>query len=162
MVISKRCTYGIQAAIYIASQPPNHYIQINVIASKLNVSFHFLTKVLQQLTHAGMMASYRGPNGGIMLSAKPDEITLFDLITAIDGDIAFTQCVLGLPGCGTASPCPAHDSWSEVRTRFVSIAKSTTLATLAKRAELLAARTVAIGMDAKPALVAEVAVSLPA
>ena len=137
MIISKRCVYGIQAAIYVAAQPATNYIQIAQIASKLNISFHLLTKVLQRFTQAGLMSSYRGPHGGVLLAKKPSEITLYDLITVIDTTAIFTQCMLGLPGCGSADPCPAHESWVQVRNKFKSIATDTTLEKLAEKAESL-------------------------
>jgi Rrf2 family transcriptional regulator, iron-sulfur cluster assembly transcription factor len=145
MIISKRCVHGILAAIYIASQPAREnsardYIQIGVIADKLKISFHFLTKVLQQLTHKGILASYRGPNGGVLLAKSVNEVTLYDLIVAIDGDQIFTTCMLGLPGCGSEKPCPVHDSWVGARTKFKSIASTTTLAMLAENADALTQR----------------------
>jgi len=59
MVLSKACIYGIQAAIYVASVKDVGYVSIQEISEKLNISFHFLTKVLQQLTQAGILNSYR-------------------------------------------------------------------------------------------------------
>jgi Rrf2 family transcriptional regulator, iron-sulfur cluster assembly transcription factor len=154
MIISKRCVHGILAAIYIASQPVKEgsireYIQIAVIADKLKISFHFLTKVLQQLTHKGILASYRGPNGGVLLARSVDQVTLYDLIEAIDGDQIFTTCMLGLPGCGTEKPCPVHDSWVGARTKFKSIASTTTLRILAENADALTQRMASAFVDMK-------------
>jgi Rrf2 family transcriptional regulator, iron-sulfur cluster assembly transcription factor len=145
MILSKRCIYGIQAAIYVAAQTaaecaypaPAQYIQIAQIATKLNISFHLLTKVLQRFTQAGIMSSYRGPHGGVLLARKAEEITLYDLITVIDTNSVFTSCILGLPGCGKDDPCPAHESWVQVRAKFNTIATSTTLAMLAANADQL-------------------------
>jgi Rrf2 family transcriptional regulator, iron-sulfur cluster assembly transcription factor len=140
MVLSKSCIYGIQSAIYVSANSGADYVQINKIAEHLNISFHFLTKVLQQFTAAGIMLSYRGPKGGVALARPSAHITLFDLIKATDGDEMFTECMLGLPGCGHAEPCPAHDHWVEVRTKFAQIARKTTLADLAKKANELNVR----------------------
>lgn len=140
MVLSKACTYGIQAAIYVASRNEDAYVSIQSIAEKLNISFHFLTKVLQQLTQAGLMISYRGPNGGITLGKPASDITLYTLIAAIDGTDIFTECMLGLPGCGVATPCPAHDHWSEMRSKLFSLCHKTTLAELAEKANQLNVR----------------------
>lgn len=136
-MLSKSCIYGIQAAIFVASQGAKDYVPINRIASELNISFHFLTKVLQQLTLSGIMISYRGPKGGIALARPAPQVTLYDLIAASDGTEIFTECMLGLPGCGTAAPCPAHEHWVVVRQQFVTIAQSVTLASLGERASEL-------------------------
>ena len=140
MILSKSCIYGIQAAIYVAAQRGTDYVAISHIAEKLNISFHFLTKVLQQFNQAGIMLSYRGPNGGVALARPSSHITLYDMVSAIDGTEMFTECMLGLPGCGIAEPCPAHEQWTEVRTKFTQIAKRTTLSMLATRANSLNVR----------------------
>lgn len=139
-ILSKSCIYGIQAAIYIASLPRNEYVSIQEIASKLNISFHFLTKVLQQLTQVGIMVSYRGPNGGVALARPGTSITLADIISAIDGVEIFTECLLGLPGCGKADPCPAHEQWTSMRNKLHQLCKATTLEQLAKKATQLNVR----------------------
>jgi Rrf2 family transcriptional regulator, iron-sulfur cluster assembly transcription factor len=140
MILSKSCIYGIQAAIHVAAQEEEGYIPINRIAERLDISFHFLTKVLQQVTQAGILKSYRGPRGGVELAKNASEVTLFDLVSAIDGTEVFTECMLGLPGCGSAEPCPAHDHWVEVRQRFTKIAQKLTLKDLAARANDLNVR----------------------
>jgi Rrf2 family protein len=139
-VLSKSCIYGVQAAIYIASRQSNDYVSIQEIAGKLSISFHFLTKVLQILTQAGIMVSYRGPNGGVALARPASSVTLADIIGAIDGTEIFTECFLGLPGCGHATPCPVHDQWSVVRKKLHQTFEATTLAELAMKASNLNAR----------------------
>jgi Rrf2 family iron-sulfur cluster assembly transcriptional regulator len=140
MILSKSCIYGIQAAIYVSAHASDEYVSINQIASELKISFHFLTKVLQQLTQAGLMNSYRGPKGGIALARPAMQITLYDLIGAIDGTEIFTECLLGLPGCGVAAPCPAHDHWTKIRGELTTIAKRVTLDSMGKKASELNVR----------------------
>lgn len=140
MILSKSCVYGIQAAIHVASVECDGYVPIHTIAERLNISFHFLTKVLQQFTQAGLLLSYRGPKGGVALAMPAAAITLYDMIAAIDGTEMFTECLLGLPGCGKAEPCPAHDHWVDVRLQLATISKSVTLEQLGKRANELNVR----------------------
>jgi Rrf2 family protein len=139
-ILSKSCIYGVQAAIYVASLPSNEYVSIQEIAGKLNISFHFLTKVLQILTQNGLMVSYRGPNGGIALAKPASTISLSDIIEAIDGNTIFTECLLGLPGCGHADPCPAHEQWTAMRGKLNALCKKTSLDSLAKKAKELNVR----------------------
>jgi Rrf2 family transcriptional regulator, iron-sulfur cluster assembly transcription factor len=140
MLLSKSCVYGVQAAIYVAALPKNEYVSIQEIAGTLNISFHFLTKVLQNLTHVGIMVSYRGPNGGIALARPSSSITLADIIEAIDGPDLFHECLFGLPGCGKEDPCPAHENWTAMRTRLYNLCRTLTLEELAKRAKQLNVR----------------------
>jgi Rrf2 family protein len=140
MILSKSCIYGIQAAIYVAAQGGKDYVSISQVAEKLHISFHFLTKVLQQFTQAGLLISYRGPKGGVALARPSAHISLYDLVAAIDGTEIFTECMLGLPGCGSAEPCAAHDQWVEVRQKLTGIARKTTLAQLATKSSELNVR----------------------
>lgn len=140
MILSKSCIYGIQAAIAVAAEGGTDYVPIHKLAERLDISFHFLTKVLQQFTHAGIFNSYRGPRGGVALAKPATSISLYDMVATIDGTDIFTECMLGLPGCGIAPPCPAHEQWNAMRTQLASLAKSLTLADLGKRANDLNVR----------------------
>jgi Rrf2 family protein len=115
MLLSRTCEYGVRAMVYLASESPSDYRSVRSISSDLDISFHFLTKIFQQLSRAGLLNSYRGPNGGVMLSRPASEITLKEIVVAIEGPDLFRECVLGLPGCGEARPCPLHDAWKDVR-----------------------------------------------
>lgn len=112
-LLSKSCVYGIRAAILMAIKGDEEFISIKDIAKDLNLSAHFLTKILQQLTQEGLLLSHRGPKGGVKFSREPKLIKLIEIVAAIDGLELFEECALGLHGCGTATPCPLHEKWSE-------------------------------------------------
>lgn len=135
MLFSKGCTYAIRAALLIAvkeARDGRQFVPIRELANELDLSFHFLTKILQLLTEADIMDSYRGPNGGIGLARPASKISLIDIISAIDGMSLFSECTLGLPGCGEAAPCPLHESWSKRRDELKHLLEKTTLAAVAK------------------------------
>jgi len=132
MLLSKACVYGLRASLYLASNQNGEYVSIRDMSDQLDISFHFLTKVLQQLSSVGYMESYRGPSGGIRLTEKGKKAALLDVVTAIDGDDLFTECVLGLPGCGSRKPCPLHDQWAETRNAITNMLRETSLTDLAK------------------------------
>src|SRR5690554_3322173 len=133
MLLSKSCVYGLRASLYLASRKEGEFTSIKEMSTKLDISFHFLTKILQQLTAAAFMESYKGPNGGLRLSQKGRSATLFDLVVAIDGIELFTQCALGLPGCGSEKPCPLHESWTDTRASIQAMLEKTTLDELGKQ-----------------------------
>lgn len=135
-LLSKTCIYGIRAALYLASQEPEKaYVPIRQISEYLQLSFHFLTKILQVLTNHEIVTSYRGPNGGVALARPACEIKLMDVILAIEGEGFFTDCVLALPSCNEEQPCPLHMYWSATRDSLKSIFEETTLAELKDRME---------------------------
>ena len=139
MVLSKACTYGILASLYVSreSARSKNYVSIRRMSNELNISFHFLTKILQQLTSAGILVSMKGPKGGVTLKREPGEITLVDVVVAIDGMGLFTDCLLGLPGCGEEKPCPVHDEWADIRNQLFHTFREKTLEDTSQRIEEL-------------------------
>ncbi len=130
-VISKSGEYGLRALLYmVAHRGAQEFVSIREIAEALDISFPFLTKILQNLTQKGLLQSYRGPNGGIAFQVPPEKILLADLIKALEGDDFFDKCLLGLPGCGDRRPCPMHDFWKTIKTKLKEEFETTTLADL--------------------------------
>lgn len=140
MVLSKACSYGVLATLYIARKEGEGYVSIRKISEELKISFHFLTKILQTLTEDNILESFRGPRGGVRLKKQPEEVTLLDIITSIDGSGVFTECLLGLPGCGEAKPCPMHEYWSQARTRLKENFQNKNLAQISERIDELKLR----------------------
>lgn len=117
--------------VYLAVQQREGYLPVRQIAEALKISGPFLSKVFQQLVQAGLVESYRGPSGGVRCARPPEEVTLRQIVVAIDGAGLFTECVLGLPGCGTDRPCPVHDEWTVKRADLDRMFGGCTLASAA-------------------------------
>src|SRR5690554_1411029 len=122
-----------RATLHLATLKSDGYVSIRAISEELDISFHFLTKIFQKLTQAGILASFRGPNGGVALARPATRITLLDIVIAIDGPELFTECVLGLPGCGDAEPCPLHPHWATERQHLRTMLEETNLKDMAER-----------------------------
>jgi Rrf2 family protein len=145
MLLSSSCVYGLRASLYLAANQDGDYVSIREMSDKLDISFHFLTKTLQQLTAAGLMESQKGPKGGVRLTKKGSKISLFEIVEAIDGRELFTECALGLPGCGTEKPCPLHDKWAETRDNIRNMLEQTNLLELAGKGKEMNLRITADG-----------------
>lgn len=130
-LLSKSCVYGIRAAILMAIKGEKGFVSIKDIAEELNLSAHFLTKILQRLTQEGLLISHRGPKGGVKFRRPAKEIRLIEIVAAIDGMDLFEECALGLFGCGKATPCPLHDKWTEHKIVLRSLFESEDLENLA-------------------------------
>lgn len=115
VIFSRQCEYALQAVLYIAEKGTGGYIDIKEISQKLDIPHHFLAKILQSLSKSGLLKSQKGPSGGFALGTDPANITLYQIVEAIDGDEFMTQCVLGLPVCGGENPCPVHEQWGKLR-----------------------------------------------
>lgn len=137
MTISKTCSYGLWAVIYMASLPEGQYVSIRKISKELGISFHFLTKILQKLTDEKLLHSLRGTNGGVALARKKSEINLLEVINAIDGPNVWSECYLGLPGCSDDKPCPMHKHWKKQRTELKDYLTSKNLEDLSGSIEII-------------------------
>lgn len=133
MLLSSACIYGLRASVYLAAVSDGTYVSIKEISSDLDISHHFLTKVLQQLTEAELMESMKGPKGGVRLRYSSDEISLLEIVAAIDGMDILTECALGLPGCGSEKPCPIHDKWADTRDAIRKMLSKTSLQELVRQ-----------------------------
>jgi len=132
-MLSNAAIYGIRGLVYIASQKDRSYIPISEISEKLDISFHFLTKIFQKLTKQDILISNRGPHGGISFNKPPVSVHVLDIVDIIDGAEIFDKCVLGLPGCGVLEPCPMHENWSLVRDQIKDQFEQTTIEELANK-----------------------------
>ncbi len=135
MLFSKACTYAIRATILITlkdMKEKRKFIPIRELSAELSLSFHFLTKIMQILTEAKILASFKGPNGGVGFVKSANKIMLIEVVAAVDGLDLFTECALGLPGCGERIPCPLHNAWAKRRSDIKNMLSKTSLASLAR------------------------------
>lgn len=115
VLFSRQCEYALQSVMYLALKPPGEKTSIRELAKKMDIPYHFLAKILHDLTYRGFLISQKGPAGGFALGKSPKDITLLDIAEAIDG-MSFTKnCLLGFPECSGKNPCAVHEKWGEMR-----------------------------------------------
>ena len=103
------------------------------IAGKTDSPQAFTSKVLQQLTKAGLIDSMKGPKGGFSLpTAKAQEVKLSHVVRAIDGDAIYTGCGLGLKECSDKRPCPLHVHFLQVRKDLRRMLEGTSIEDLSR------------------------------
>lgn len=115
MILSRACEYGIQALLFLDGQPPERFVTAKEIARGAKVSAPFLAKVLGRLAAHGLLASLKGPRGGVRLARSAEAIKVLDVVQAIDGLGFLRKCVIGLPSCSAEAPCPLHSLWGPLR-----------------------------------------------
>ena len=131
-MFSTSCQYGLQAMIFIALHASeDEYVGLNRIAREQNIPKHFLSKILQLLVKQKLLTSMKGPTGGFNLNRPADQITLIEVIEAIDGLDVFSRCGIGFKRCNDDHPCPIHDEYKAVRNRIRELFESKTLLELA-------------------------------
>nr|WP_319400606.1 Rrf2 family transcriptional regulator [uncultured Carboxylicivirga sp.] len=119
-MLSNTCKYAIRAVIYLAvNEDGGKKIGIKQISKELDIPTPFLGKILQSLAKQKLLKSTKGPHGGFGLGRLPEEITLYDIVSIIDGEDVFTNCLIGLKSCKSnhteGKACPVHDQYSAIR-----------------------------------------------
>src|SRR5690606_21409524 len=131
-MFSKTCEYGIRAVIYIFSQnSKGKKLGIKDICKEIDAPEFFTAKILQSLAKQGIISSAKGPNGGFFMEKEQENLTLLDLVIAIDGDQIFTGCGLGLKQCSEISPCPIHNDFKVIRDQLAQMMSDKKIAELA-------------------------------
>lgn len=130
-MFSTSCHYGLQAMLYIAMHSSDDKnIGLKVIAEGQDIPRHFLSKILQKLVKNNLLLSMKGPTGGFSLAKNPEDITLIEIIEAIDGLGVFNKCGIGFKQCNDKKPCPIHDEYKKVRKQVENLFKSKNLQNL--------------------------------
>ena len=125
-MFSKSCKYGIKATLYIAQKSQHdERVSLKEIADAINSPIAFTAKILQILAKATIINSTKGPNGGFEIDkARLPNISIYQIVQAIDGNRLLDGCVLGLNVCNADEPCPMHNEFVIIRKQL-----SETLAT---------------------------------
>ncbi len=131
MLYSRPCEYALRALTYLSSQEENTLSRVHEIAESEDLPAPFLAKLLQQLARTGILTSVKGPKGGFGLARRPGEISLIEIVSAVDGTESFNRCAVGLAECSDTAPCPLHDTWKPLRTQITDYLTEQTLADLA-------------------------------
>ena len=133
MRVSAKSDYAVRAAIELAHVAGEGPVKGERIASAQKIPPKFLETILVDLRHAGLVASQRGSEGGYWLAMAPEEITVADVIRAVDGPIASVRGMRPdeLEYSGSAEPL--KEVWLDLREALRGVLEHVTLADLASR-----------------------------
>ena len=112
--LSQTTGYAVHALCCL-EDPYCHPRLIRDIAQCTKIPRPYLAKIINQLSREGLVAAKRGYRGGIYLTRPPDQISLLEIIEAIEGQDFIAECMLGLDDCSTPCLCPTHEIWQRVR-----------------------------------------------
>ena len=99
------------------------------MAGAIGASEAHLSKVLQRLSHSGLVAGRRGPGGGFTLAEEPASVSLLRVYEAVDGALTGSGCLMGVPMC-RGTECPLSSLLGEVEARIAEGLSAVTLADL--------------------------------
>jgi len=125
--LTNAADYAVLAMIHMACLPENAVVLRGDIAQAYNIPSSFMAKILRALVRAKLLSSMRGVHGGFSLARPAMEITLLDVVEAIEGPLALTECSGETSNCQWSNECPAHPVWLDVQEKIVEILKANTL-----------------------------------
>ncbi|NLE22424.1 MAG: Rrf2 family transcriptional regulator [Actinobacteria bacterium] len=129
--LTRGAEYAIRAMTYLAHYPEGHVASLHEIGEAQDIPESFLAKILQSLVRSGLAVSQRGAHGGFALARPATEITMQQVIEAIDGPISVNQCVLSPEDCGRSASCTVHVAWVRAQEQLMDVLGSVTLESLA-------------------------------
>jgi len=131
MQITRQADYAARAVLHLAAMDPDTRATTSTIAAEQGIPPSFLAKIISQLSVAGIVHTSRGARGGVSLSRPPEQITLREVIEAIDGPILLNECVSSDHVCPYSNRCPIHDIWYDTQQDLLKRLDSATFDRLA-------------------------------
>lgn len=131
MELTRKGDYAVRGVIYLASQPPGKVSLLAEVAESVDVPHTFLAKIFQQFSKSGIVKSFRGTGGGFILADDPENITLLQVVEAVEGPITPNRCVLRPGECERDNFCTAHPIWKNIQTQVRDMLGNVTLKDLA-------------------------------
>jgi len=131
MKLSTKSTYGLRAMVDIARGFNERPVAIREIAEKEAISVSYLEQLLNKLRREGLLESVRGPAGGYVLSRRPQDVTVRDIVAALEGTIAPVPCIavkgLSAAKCSRSRTCVTKTVWAKLTRAIDECLASVTL-----------------------------------
>jgi Rrf2 family protein len=132
MQITRSGEYGLRGLLFLAKQPPEKVTLVSEISKDQKIPETFLAKIFQRLSKAGLLRSTRGAKGGFSLGKPANEITMKEIVEAIEGPIALNRCLLRQGECDEEKACSLRQVWEKAQQGFVEILDRTTIEDLVR------------------------------
>ena len=129
--MTKQADYGMVLLSHMASAPERRYAAPE-LAQETQLPLPTVSKILKLLSRAQVLDSHRGVKGGYSLAVDPEELSVSQMITVLDGPIAITECVEDSPGtCSQEANCQIRANWQRINNAVRGSLDSISLAELA-------------------------------
>lgn len=133
MQLTREGDYGIRSVLYLARQPYKKISFVTEIAEEYKIPRSFLAKILQKLVRAKIVRSYRGVKGGFSLARQAKDISVLDVLEAIEGKLSMNVCLADRKKCSFSRHCPVHGVWVNVQEKVVEVLKKSDFDDLARK-----------------------------
>ncbi len=114
MLVTRETDYAMRCVLYLAREK-DLVANVTEIAQAMHIPKTFLAKILQRLIRGKIVGSLRGMHGGFTLAKKPTDISLLDIMEAIQGPAGINVCAVDSKKCQMSSTCAVHPVWVDIR-----------------------------------------------
>jgi Rrf2 family protein len=128
-VITRQIDYAIRMIAFMATDKSKKYTT-DEISEILDIPRSFLPTIVSSLAAKKIIFTYRGKSGGMKLAKDPSEISVFDVIEAIDGQIVINTCLFDDAICGFTQVCKIRKFWEKLQEELVERLKNTKISDL--------------------------------
>lgn len=125
-ILPQTAEYALRATLHIASRHPES-VRVTELSAAVNAPANYLSKTLNHLARAGVLASTRGPAGGFRLRREPSRVSLAQVVDVFVGG-APRRCLIGHGPCGDNPHCTVHERWKPLARELDDFFRRTTLA----------------------------------
>ena len=133
MKISTKARYGTRAMIDIGERYEKGPVSLRKLAERQCISMKYMEHIISLLKASGLIRSARGALGGYILAKKPHEISLRDIVQALEGSWSLVDCLDDNELCDRTKECVTYEIWHDIQTAIYEILDSTTLADMIGR-----------------------------
>jgi len=133
MKLSTRSTYGVRAMLALAMHYGAGPLMVKEISEQQALPPTYLEQLMVLLRKAGLVSATRGAHGGYTLSRPAADITMAEVVEALEGPINLTDCPSGVGCCGQPSTCALKEIWDEAGQALLHVFRGITLANLVER-----------------------------
>ncbi len=130
--ITRRAELAVRAMTFLAAGTDR--VKASVLADELGTTVGFVTQVVGPLVKAGWVRSDPGPSGGYVSRVRLDEVSVLEVVEAVDGATDLGRCVVADRPCGVGPPCSLHVAWARARGELVRTLGDTPLSMVASGA----------------------------
>lgn len=131
MKISTKGKYGLRAMVDLAVNSNEYCVSIKSIAERQNISENYLEQLIASLKKAELVESIRGAQGGYRLSRASGEISVGEILRALEGNLAPVNCVVGeVNECSSSAYCVTRVIWERIKDSINSVVDTTMLSDL--------------------------------
>ena len=125
---SRTADYGLRAALEVARAPDGELVTRHAIAHATGAPASVLAQSLAGLVRAGLLVAQAGPGGGYRLARPAADVSIHDVVVAIDSNTLIERCVLHEGFCSWEGPCPFHAFLAAAQQRFLDTLRAASLA----------------------------------